>query len=139
MATDLETAILDLAQSRGRYKPNAYKFTLEAVHFTVSRVGERRHVTGEELLDGIRLLALERFGPVAKTVFEQWGVVRTEDFGEIVFQLVDAGLLGKTEQDKLSDFSRGYSFDEAFVRNFDWLDRIAPGPPEKPEKPLGPA
>ncbi len=134
MATDLETALLDLAQNHGRYKPNAYKFTLEAVHYTVNRIGERRHVTGEELLEGIRRLALERFGPMAKTVFEQWGIVRTEDFGDIVFQLVDAGLLGKTEQDKLSDFSRGYDFDEAFVRDFNWLDRIVPDP-EKPENP----
>jgi uncharacterized repeat protein (TIGR04138 family) len=61
---------------------------------------------------------------MAKTVFEQWGVSTTEDFGAIVFQLVDEGLLGKTEQDKMSDFARGYDFDDAFVRNFDWLGRI---------------
>ncbi|HZI89985.1 MAG TPA: Minf_1886 family protein [Candidatus Polarisedimenticolia bacterium] len=124
MAADLENAILDVAQKHGRYKPNAYKFTLDAVRFTTQALEENRHVSGEELLDGIRKLALERFGPMAKTVFEQWGVSRTEDFGEIVFQLVDEGLLGKTEQDKLSDFSRGYDFHEAFVRNFDWLGRI---------------
>ncbi|MBI4364440.1 MAG: hypothetical protein HY568_03335 [Candidatus Latescibacteria bacterium] len=129
MATDLETALLDLAQKHGRYKANAYRFTLEAVRFTVQNLGETRHVTGEELLDGIRRLALERFGPMAKTVFEQWGITRTEDFGEIVFQLVDEGLLGKTEQDKLSDFARGYDFTEAFERNFDWLARIVPDPP----------
>jgi len=124
MAADLESAILDVAQKHGRYKPNAYHFTLDAVGFTVREVKENRHIRGEELLEGIRRLALDRFGPMTKTVFEQWGVLRTEDFGEIVFQLVDEGLLGKTEQDKMSDFSRGYDFDEAFVRNFDWLDRI---------------
>ena len=125
MAADLETAILDVAQKYGRYKPNAYRFTLDAVHYTVQGLEEIRHVSGVELLDGIRRLALERFGPMAKTVFEQWGILRTEDFGEIVFQLVDEGLLGKTEQDKLSDFARGYDFNEAFVRGFDWLDRIS--------------
>jgi uncharacterized repeat protein (TIGR04138 family) len=124
MAADLETAILDVAQKHGRYKPNAYRFTLEAVNFTVKRLGEMRHVRGEELLDGIRHLALDRFGPLAKVVFEQWGILKTEDFGEIVFQLVDEGLLGKTEEDKPSDFSRGYDFNEAFVRDFDWLGRI---------------
>ncbi len=124
MAADLETALLDVAQKHGRYKPNAYRFTLDAVHYTVKGLEEIRHVRGEELLDGIRRLALERFGPMAKTVFEQWGILGTEDFGHIVFQLVDEGLLGKTEQDKLSDFARGYDFNEAFVRNFDWLDRI---------------
>ncbi len=130
MASDLENAILDVAQKFGRYKPNAYRFTLDAVGFTVQGLGEVRHVSGEELLDGIRRLALDRFGPMAKVVFEQWGIVKTEDFGRIVFQLVDEGLLGKTEQDTMSDFSRGYDFNEAFVRNFDWLGRI--GEPNDP-------
>ena len=124
MAADLETALLDVAQKHGRYKPNAYRFTLDAVHFTVKGIGHSRHVSGEELLEGIRRLALERFGPMAKTVFEQWGIATTQDFGHIVFQLVDEGLLGKTEQDKLTDFARGYDFNEAFVQNFDWLGRI---------------
>jgi uncharacterized repeat protein (TIGR04138 family) len=124
MAADLENAILDVAQKHGRYKPNAYRFTLDAVGFTVRALEENRHVSGNELLDGIRRLALDRFGPMAKTVFEQWGVVTTEDFGAIVFQLVDEGLLGKTEQDKMSDFARGYDFHEAFVQKFDWLGRI---------------
>ncbi|TMQ60369.1 MAG: hypothetical protein E6K76_01670 [Candidatus Eisenbacteria bacterium] len=128
MAADLENALLDLEHKHGRYRANAYRFTLDAVHFTVQSLGEIRHVSGEELLEGIRRLALTRFGPLAKTVFEQWGIIRTEDFGAIVFQLVDEGLLGKTEQDKLSDFARGYDFNEAFVRNFDWLDRIASDP-----------
>ncbi len=130
MSADLETAILDVAQKHGRYKPNAYRFTLDAVSFTVSRLREMRHVSGEELLEGIRKLALDQFGPMAKTVFEQWGIHKTDDFGEIVFQLVDEGLLGKTEEDKLSDFSRGYDFNDAFVRNFDWLGRI--GDPNDP-------
>jgi len=125
MPIDYETALLDIAQKHGRYKANAYRFTLEAVHHTVDRLHEPRHVNGGELLDGIRDLALNRFGPMAKTVFQQWGVERTEDFGEIVFQLVEQGLLGKTEADQRSDFARGYDFDEAFVRNFDWLDKIA--------------
>jgi uncharacterized repeat protein (TIGR04138 family) len=125
MAANLENAILDVAQKHARYKPNAYRFTLDSVNYTVQSLGEMRHVRGEELLEGIRRLALDRFGPMAKTVFEQWGILRTEDFGEIVFQLVDEGLLGKTEEDKMSDFSSGYDFNEAFVRDFDWLGRIA--------------
>lgn len=124
MALDPETALLDLAQKHGRYRPNAYKFVLDSVEYTVARLPERRHVTGRELLEGIRDLALQAFGPMAKTVFEQWGIQRTEDFGQIVFQLVEAGLLGKTDRDRLSDFSRGFDFNEAFVRGFDWLERI---------------
>ena len=128
MAHDRLTAILDLAQKHGRYRPNAYNFVLDAVEFTVARLPERRHVSGRELLEGIRDLALQAFGPMAKTVFEQWGVHRTEDFGQIVFQLVESGLLGKTDRDRLSDFARGYDFNEVFVRNFDWLERIPGGP-----------
>lgn len=124
MAMDIESAIFEIAQRHGRYKPNAYRFTYDAVHYTVQRLREIRHVTGPEVLDGIRELALARFGIMSKTVFEQWGIGRTEDFGEIVFQLVEEGLLGKTETDKRSDFERGYDFEEAFVRRFDWLDRI---------------
>ncbi len=123
---DLETAILDLAERHGTYKPAAYHFTLQAVHFTVDRVrresGGPRHVTGREVLEGIRTLARDRFGPMAKTVFDHWGVHRTEDFGNLVYQLVEHGILGKTEEDRLSDFARGYDFEQAFVREFDWLD-----------------
>jgi uncharacterized repeat protein (TIGR04138 family) len=123
---DLETAILDLADEHGTYRPAAYHFTLQAVHFTVDRVqreaGGPRHVTGPEVLDGIRRLARARFGPMAKAVFDQWGVRRTEDFGTIVFQLIERGILGKTDQDRPSDFARGYDFEQAFVREYDWLD-----------------
>jgi uncharacterized repeat protein (TIGR04138 family) len=127
---DLETAILDVAEKHGRYRPAAYHFTLQAVHYTVDQArqgeGSHRHVTGSEVLDGIRTLARVRFGPMAKTVFDQWGVGRTEDFGAIVFQLVEAGILGKTDEDQMSDFARGYDFEQAFVREYDWLDGFAP-------------
>jgi uncharacterized repeat protein (TIGR04138 family) len=123
---DLETAILDLAERHGSYKPAAYHFTLQAVHFTVDRARRAgagpRHVSGREVLDAIRDLARSRFGPMAKSVFEHWGVHRTEDFGNLVYQLVEHGILGKTEDDQLSDFARGYDFEQAFVRDFDWLD-----------------
>ena len=132
MAIDFESAFLDLSEKHGRFPVNAYRFTYDAVEFTVQRLGEIRHVSGRELLVGIRDLARERFGPMAKTVFEQWGVTRTEDFGEIVFQLVEQGLLGKTDRDSRSDFSSGFDFDDAFVRNFDWLDRIEPSESEGP-------
>ena len=55
---------------------------------------------------------------MARTVLNRWGLRRTEDFGEIVFQLVDKGILGKTEEDKLQDFAGGYDFDEAFWKPF---------------------
>jgi uncharacterized repeat protein (TIGR04138 family) len=129
MIRDIETRMLELAQQYGRYKANAYHFTYEAVRFTADRsyaaTREVRHVTGVEVLEGIRELALRQFGFMAKTVFQEWGVEKTEDFGEIVFQLVREGILSKTADDRLSDFASGYNFEEAFVRNYDWLDQFA--------------
>lgn len=97
-----------------RYKPEAYLFMLAALHFTVSALPERRHVTGKELLEGIRLYGLDQFGPLALQVFEHWGIKTTEDFGAIVFHLVDAKLLRKTDQDSPADFQGVYDFGKAF-------------------------
>ena len=73
-----------------------------------------RHVNGQELLDGIRQYSQEQFGPMTRTVFNHWGVNTTEDFGHIVFNLVNAKLLGKTDQDSLDDFKNVYDFKETF-------------------------
>ncbi|MBI1952870.1 MAG: hypothetical protein HYS41_01940 [Candidatus Omnitrophica bacterium] len=97
-----------------RYKPEAYLFVLAGLHFTVSRLKERRHVTGQELLAGIRVHGLDQFGPLTQQVFEHWGVHTTEDFGHIVFNLVRVKLLGKTEEDSIEDFKGVYDFSEAF-------------------------
>ncbi len=122
--TEMEREGLDpvdrLAAADGRYRREAYLFVLAAVEFVVSRLPERRHVSGKELLDGIRELGLGRFGLMTKTVFEHWGVHRTEDFGEIVFRLVGAQLLSKTDEDSMRDFEGAYDFDEAFVEKFPW-------------------
>jgi uncharacterized repeat protein (TIGR04138 family) len=75
-------------------------------------------VRGQELLDGLRQFALDQFGPLAKTVLNYWGVQRGEDFGEIVFNLVEVGILGKTDEDSRADFKGGYDFDVAFVKPF---------------------
>ncbi len=97
-----------------RYAPEAYLFTLAALHFTVAALPEPRHVTGPELLAGIRQYALDQFGAMSRSVFEHWGVEKTEDFGRMVFTLVEAQVLGKTEEDSLEDFREVYAFDEAF-------------------------
>jgi uncharacterized repeat protein (TIGR04138 family) len=86
------------------YSIEAYMFVCEAVNYTSRRLGKRRDVRGRELLDGLCDLALERYGYMAHLVFEHWGVTRTDDFGEIVFNLVDVGLLRRTEQDSKEDF-----------------------------------
>ena len=111
-----------------RFHRDAYVFVREALDHTrkvVERPGRSRirevvgqHVTGQELLAGIREYALAQFGPMAVTVLQEWGVRQCRDFGEIVFNMVEAGLLAKTEEDSRADFEGGYEFDEAFRKPF---------------------
>jgi uncharacterized repeat protein (TIGR04138 family) len=75
-------------------------------------------VTGGELLDGIRKFALKEYGPLTLTVLNHWGIRRCEDFGELVFIMVEKGLLGKTDEDRKEDFSGGYDFESAFRKPF---------------------
>ena len=103
-----------ILQKNRRYKPEAYLFVLAALHLSVSSLPKPRHVTGRELLEGIRLHGLDQFGPLTRQVFGHWGIRETEDFGHIVFSLVDAKLLGKTEEDSLADFQEIYDFSSAF-------------------------
>ena len=97
-----------------RYKFEAYSFVMAGLHYTVSKLAAPRHVTGRELSEGLRDYALEQFGPMARTVLEHWGIQHTQDFGKIVFALVEAQLLRKTEEDLPADFENVYDFDKAF-------------------------
>lgn len=121
-----------------RYHRDAYLFVKDALDHTQKLVGKEkreqpRHVTGQELLEGIRGYALAQFGPMAELVFAEWGVRCCEDFGEIVFNLVDIGLLGKTEEDRREDFQNGYNFHDAFRKPFLPSDKLrAAAEPLKP-------
>jgi uncharacterized repeat protein (TIGR04138 family) len=91
-----------------RFRREAYEFVIRGLDFTTSRiVGQRRHVTGQELLQGLVSLAKQEFGEMAWTVFNEWGVTASEDFGAIVFHLVEDGLLGKQPEDRIEDFAGG--------------------------------
>ena len=123
--------VLDMILAKDdRYHRDAYYFVRERLDFTqlkltmaaVSKMP--RLVRGRELMDGMRHYALENYGPMAKTLLNEWGVTSTEDFGEIVFNLVENNLLAKTEEDSREDFGNGFDFDEAF---------IAPYQPAKPD------
>lgn len=104
-----------------RYERDAYEFVRDALDHTrkmVGKEGRGQHVTGQELLKGIRDLALSKFGPMAITVFEEWGIRICPDFGEIVFNMIEAELLAKDKRDSRADFEGGYDFDEAFRKPF---------------------
>ncbi|MFQ5504908.1 MAG: Minf_1886 family protein [Planctomycetota bacterium] len=121
MVEDLEERILELRLKDGRYAKNAYYFLLESLDYTLARLADScdRHVEGSELLAGIRELAKERFGALAKEVFNQWGIRSTEDFGQVVFNLVSAGLLQRRPQDSMADFEDGYDFEREFERGYE--------------------
>lgn len=103
-----------ITREHGEFDAEAYRFVFEALDHLLRKIRKRRHVSGAELADACRELALDRFGLLARTVLNQWGVHRTSDFGKIVFHLVQAGLMSKTEQDKQSDFENVYDFEQAF-------------------------
>jgi uncharacterized repeat protein (TIGR04138 family) len=114
------------AVERSRYHQDAYQFVFDALWHAQQLLGApaaqapdlERHITGPELLEGIRDMALERFGLMTQTVFRHWGVRATEDFGRIVFELIERGEMRKTEQDQLEDFCDVYDFDEEFDRRY---------------------
>jgi uncharacterized repeat protein (TIGR04138 family) len=118
-----EEALEQVLAKDPRYQRDAYLFLREALDYTQKLVGKEnggkvRHVTGQELLAGIRQFALEQFGPMTLTVFEEWGVRKCSDFGEIVFNMLEIGLLAKTEKDSRADFQDGYDFEDAFRKPF---------------------
>jgi uncharacterized repeat protein (TIGR04138 family) len=112
-----------------RFARDGYAFVREALDFTQKLAGKEargpiRHVSGQELLGGIRKFALEQFGPMVVTVFEEWGVKSCRDFGEIVFNMVEIGLLAKTDKDTRDDFQNGYDFTDAFRKPFWPQDKL---------------
>jgi len=89
-----------------------------ALDLTLRKLEKPRHISGRELLEGIKKLAEEEFGPMAKIVFEHWGIKNTEDFGHIVFNLVEAGIMSKTEEDSIEDFKDVFDFTKEFERKY---------------------
>ncbi len=103
-----------VARDVGRYDVQAYYFVFEALEWLMSRLGERRHVTGAELAEAIRDLSVERFGMLAGPVMTSWGLTGTADFGRIVYALIEAGHMNRTENDDIHDFDNVYDFEHTF-------------------------
>jgi uncharacterized repeat protein (TIGR04138 family) len=129
----LNARLFQVARSFPRYPYEAYEFVFAGLNYTQQSLGRipkelehaehaepapQYHVTGRELLEGIRELALREFGMMARVVFRMWGVENTVDFGRMVFNLVEAGLMSKTDEDSLADFENVYDLDRALVQGF---------------------
>lgn len=133
MIPDKFSSAVDVIVERdARFDRDAYFFVRDALEFTATlqrrgsgRARERsgqpsppHHVTGQELLEGIRQFALKEYGSMATTVFEHWRISRCEDFGAMVFNLIEAGIFGKNATDTVDDFRGGFDFQSAFVEPF---------------------
>jgi len=116
-----EKTLEQIVHDLGLYPIDAFEFVGEGLNFTVQRIHGRkkdpqasRHVTGQQLCEGLRQYALLRWGMLARTVLAKWGITRTEDFGRIVFAMVEGQFLAKTDEDSLDDFRNVYDFESAF-------------------------
>jgi len=110
----LEAALAELRRRDGKYNERAYVFVLAALEFAQTRLPARRHLSGVELAWACRDFALEQFGMLASAVLTHWGIHTTEDFGQIVFMLIEVGLLARQPADRLEDFERVYAFADVF-------------------------
>lgn len=130
-----------------RFDRKAYDFVRLGLDHTVKelkkkdspRASTSAHVSGRELLEGMRAYALDQYGPLTKTVLNSWGVKRCSDFGDIVFNLIEYNVFSKTENDRLEDFADIYSFEDAFVKPFLPTKPPASGPSPSPTEPVGSA
>lgn len=121
--TGFQEAVETVCQDDRRYHPEAYAFLRDSLEATIKRRKKSKkepgpHVGAVELLDGFRLHALGEFGPMALMVLNYWGVMATADVGQMVFNLVKAGIFGKTDDDTAESFRDVYDFREAFVAPF---------------------
>jgi uncharacterized repeat protein (TIGR04138 family) len=107
----------------GRYRPEAYAFVMEALDATVRSAGERRHVSAGELLTGACEHARHVYGLLALTVLRSWGIETGSDVGEIVFQLIDAGVLSKRDEDTRAEFDQGIDLQAILEENYFGTER----------------
>lgn len=120
----MKDPLLAVATQDGRYSIEAFRFLYESLDEALKLAGKSeaegpdRHVSGQEVLAGMRSMAIKSFGPLAADVWRSWGVQTSLDWGRIVFLLVDAGLLARQENDTVEDFREGFDFDVAFVDEY---------------------
>ena len=118
MNEEFYSIVADLTRKDVRYHPEAYEFVMEALSYSQKKFKKPKHVTGRELLRGIRNLLLKKFGPMTMTVLKHWGVRATDDFGNIVFNLVEYRILSKDTQDHYESFKNAYDFEEVFNKGY---------------------
>ncbi|MDD5120416.1 MAG: hypothetical protein PHR84_03810 [Candidatus Omnitrophica bacterium] len=115
----------DICKNDRRYKPDAYEFVLQGLNFTQEKLKKQplykakvaagqTHVSGHELVLGLKDYAICQYGAFANRVLSYWGINQTQDFGNIVFNMIESKLLSKAEEDSLADFNDVYDFKAVF-------------------------
>ena len=113
--------VLDELQERNpRFHARSYEFVMQALQTVIQSLDEPRHISGRELTEGVRELAIGRYGLLAKAVLEHWGIHETEDVGRVVFAMVEQGILVKEDDDTPEDFADLFDFEEVFETNYPW-------------------
>jgi len=115
----MKKSIEEIARQAGRYSPAAFRFVYEGLAYTIQNVTkEPRHVSGQTLCEGLRRMAIERYGRLALLVLGSWGLRTTRDFGEIVYILIDSEWMSAQPTDSIGDFNDVYDFQVAFRDQF---------------------
>lgn len=110
-----------IAKEDGRYSPQAVKFVYEGLGYTVRKFADQpRHVSGQTLCEGLKQLALEKWGRLAMLVLNNWGVKTTRDFGEIVYLMINHGWMNAQPADSIDDFNDLYDFKAALKDHFEF-------------------
>lgn len=117
-AMDFGIKVTQILDRDTRYDMEAYSFVMTALQYILLKIDEHRHISGREFLEGICEYAMHQYGPMARTVLEHWGVKNTMDFGEIVFNLVEAGLMRRRPEDSKEDFRDVFDFETAFDKPY---------------------
>ena len=119
-ATEFPEMLRSIREKDPRFTAEAYAFTFQGLDYTMHEMkGKRQHVTGQDLLEGIRRLAAKEFGRLAPMVFRAWGIRASRDFGDIVYNLIDAGVMSRRDEDRKEDFEGGWDLSTAFDKEED--------------------
>ena len=121
--------LFELLKRDPRFRPEAYEFVREALSYVRDILGMsgeaeeeeaqfEQHLTGQQLCEAIRLFGLDQFGLMTQVVLKNWGVTKTGDFGDIVYNLIEIGMMKKSPSDQRKDFDDVYQFDDAFREQF---------------------
>ncbi len=106
-------------ENDSRFPLDAYLLVNDGLQYAYKVTGRKDHITACELLDAIRELMISRYGLLARAVLNSWGINSTDDIGQVILNLVNAGLMPQEETESLEKFHAVYDFNEVFVDNYE--------------------